>query len=173
MQSDDRTDRSASLSRRAVRFAIQRSGGQRPLPYLSRGLRRSCPYPVSFTHEQSSKCCLTASSSGRARSFSWARAVSSDCCASSPDRSSLVVDTASSVSFLHVAGCTCRGKGAGRLLTGAVAWSTLKRGEYMQATVSVEEAASNFAELLARVTAGEEVVIASEGKPVARVAPVE
>ena len=36
MQSDDRTDRSASLSRRAVRFAIQRSGGQRPLPYLSR-----------------------------------------------------------------------------------------------------------------------------------------
>jgi len=61
----------------------------------------------------------------------------------------------------------------GRLLTGAVAWSTLKRGEYMQATVSVEEAASNFAELLARVTAGEEVVIASEGKPVARLAPVE
>jgi len=41
------------------------------------------------------------------------------------------------------------------------------------ATVSVEEAASNFAELLARVTAGEEVVIAREGKPVARLAPVE
>ena len=43
----------------------------------------------------------------------------------------------------------------------------------MLATVSVEEAASNFAELLARVTAGEEVVIASGGKPVARLSPVE
>src|ERR1017187_11035688 len=43
----------------------------------------------------------------------------------------------------------------------------------MSATVSVEEAASNFAELLARVTAGEEVVIASGGKPVARLSPVE
>src|ERR1035438_5598209 len=43
----------------------------------------------------------------------------------------------------------------------------------MLATVSVEEAASNFAELLARVTAGEEVVIASGGEPVARLSPVE
>jgi len=43
----------------------------------------------------------------------------------------------------------------------------------MPATVSVEEAASNFVELLARVTAGEEVVIAREGTPVARLARVE
>jgi prevent-host-death family protein len=43
----------------------------------------------------------------------------------------------------------------------------------MLATVSVEEAAANFAELLSRVTAGEEVVIAREGRPVARLAPVE
>ena len=51
--------------------------------------------------------------------------------------------------------------------------SILKKGRSVLATVSVEEAASNFAELLARVTAGEEVVIAREGKPVARLAPVE
>jgi prevent-host-death family protein len=43
----------------------------------------------------------------------------------------------------------------------------------MLATVSAEEAAANFAELLSRVTAAEEVVIAREGRPVARLAPVE
>ena len=43
----------------------------------------------------------------------------------------------------------------------------------MQATVSVEEAASNSIELLARVTASEEVVIAREGTPIARLARVE
>jgi prevent-host-death family protein len=43
----------------------------------------------------------------------------------------------------------------------------------MTATISAEEAQSNFPDLLARVTPGEEVVISSQGRPVARLAPVE
>jgi prevent-host-death family protein len=42
----------------------------------------------------------------------------------------------------------------------------------MAATISVEEAQSSLPDLLARVIAGEEVVIASQGKPVARLAPI-
>jgi len=48
----------------------------------------------------------------------------------------------------------------------------LGRGWCIAATISVEEAQSNFPDLLARVIAGEEVVISNQGRPVARLAPV-
>src|ERR1039457_1967971 len=46
----------------------------------------------------------------------------------------------------------------------------LGRGWCIAATISAEEAQSNFPDLLARVIAGVEVVISSQGKPVARLA---
>ena len=39
-------------------------------------------------------------------------------------------------------------------------------------TVNVHEAKTNLSRLLARVAAGEEIVIAKSGKPVARLVPV-
>src|ERR1017187_4185263 len=48
----------------------------------------------------------------------------------------------------------------------------LGRGWCIAATISAEEAQSNFPDLLARVIAGEEVVISSQGKQVGRLAPV-
>jgi prevent-host-death family protein len=41
------------------------------------------------------------------------------------------------------------------------------------AQVNVHEAKTHFSKLLARVVAGEEIVIARAGKPVARLVPVE
>ena len=41
------------------------------------------------------------------------------------------------------------------------------------AQVNVHEAKTHFSKLLARVAAGEEIVIARSGKPVARLVPVE
>ncbi len=41
------------------------------------------------------------------------------------------------------------------------------------AQVNVHEAKTHFSKLLARVAAGEEIVIARAGKPVARLVPVE
>lgn len=43
----------------------------------------------------------------------------------------------------------------------------------MGATFNVHEAKTNFSKLLNRVAAGEEVIIAKAGKPVARLVPVE
>src|ERR1022692_3259051 len=48
----------------------------------------------------------------------------------------------------------------------------LGRGWCIAATISVEEAQSNFPGLLARVIAGEEVVISNQERPVARLASV-
>jgi prevent-host-death family protein len=42
----------------------------------------------------------------------------------------------------------------------------------MAATVNIHEAKTHFSKLLARVSAGEEVVIARAGKPVARLSPI-
>jgi prevent-host-death family protein len=42
----------------------------------------------------------------------------------------------------------------------------------MAATVNIHEAKTHFSKLLARVSAGEEIVIARAGKPVARLAPI-
>ena len=43
----------------------------------------------------------------------------------------------------------------------------------MPAQVNVHEAKTHFSKLLARVAAGEEIVIAKGGKPVARLVPME
>ena len=43
----------------------------------------------------------------------------------------------------------------------------------MAGTVNVHEAKAHFSKLLARVAAGEEVVIAKAGKPVARLVPMQ
>jgi prevent-host-death family protein len=42
----------------------------------------------------------------------------------------------------------------------------------MAETVNIHEAKTHFSKLLARVSAGEEIVIARAGKPVARLAPI-
>jgi prevent-host-death family protein len=42
----------------------------------------------------------------------------------------------------------------------------------MAAVVNIHEAKTHFSKLLARVSAGEEIVIARAGKPVARLAPI-
>ena len=42
----------------------------------------------------------------------------------------------------------------------------------MAATINVHEAKTHFSKLLARVSAGEEIVIAKSGKPVARLLPI-
>ena len=42
----------------------------------------------------------------------------------------------------------------------------------MATTVNVQEARTHFSKLLARVSLGEEVIIAKAGKPVARLAPI-
>jgi prevent-host-death family protein len=42
----------------------------------------------------------------------------------------------------------------------------------MAATVNIHEAKTHFSKLLARVSAGEEVIIARAGKPVARLSPI-
>ena len=42
----------------------------------------------------------------------------------------------------------------------------------MPAKVNVHEAKTHFSKLLARVSAGEEIVIAKAGKPVARLMPI-
>jgi len=42
----------------------------------------------------------------------------------------------------------------------------------MAAKVNVHEAKTHFSKLLARVSAGEEIVIAKAGKPVARLIPI-
>lgn len=41
----------------------------------------------------------------------------------------------------------------------------------MAAIVNVHDAKTNFSKLLARVSAGEEIIIAKAGKPVARLSP--
>ena len=43
----------------------------------------------------------------------------------------------------------------------------------MAGTVNIHEAKTHFSKLLARVSAGEEIVIARAGKPVARLVPIE
>ena len=43
----------------------------------------------------------------------------------------------------------------------------------MGATVNIHEAKTHFSKLLARVSAGEEIVIAKAGKPVARLGPIK
>ena len=43
----------------------------------------------------------------------------------------------------------------------------------MSVTVNVHEAKTHFSKLLAQVSAGEEIIIAKAGKPVARLAPIE
>ncbi len=43
----------------------------------------------------------------------------------------------------------------------------------METVVNVHEAKTHFSKLLARVMAGEEIIIAKAGKPVARLVPVE
>jgi len=40
-------------------------------------------------------------------------------------------------------------------------------------TVNIHEAKTHFSKLLAQVSAGEEIIIAKAGKPVARLAPIE
>jgi len=42
----------------------------------------------------------------------------------------------------------------------------------MAGTVNIHEAKTHFSKLLARVSAGEEIVIARAGKPIARLAPI-
>jgi prevent-host-death family protein len=42
----------------------------------------------------------------------------------------------------------------------------------MAATVNIHEAKTHFSKLLARVSTGEEIVIARAGKPVARLLPI-
>ena len=42
----------------------------------------------------------------------------------------------------------------------------------MADTVNIHEAKTHFSRLLARVSAGEEIIIARAGKPVARLAPI-
>ena len=42
----------------------------------------------------------------------------------------------------------------------------------MADTVNIHEAKTHFSKLLARVSAGEEIIIARAGKPVARLAPI-
>ena len=42
----------------------------------------------------------------------------------------------------------------------------------MAATVNIHEAKTHFSKLLARVSTGEEIVIARAGKPVARLSPI-
>ena|SRR6266699_3541942 len=46
------------------------------------------------------------------------------------------------------------------------------RLSYVAITINVHEAKTHFSKLLARVNAGEEIIIARAGKPVARLAPV-
>src|ERR1017187_1856586 len=70
--------------------------------FIPSAFARSRPYPMSPSHERSSKYCLTASSSSSAVSLLWARAASSNCLASSPESGRLVVDMASSVLLSHV-----------------------------------------------------------------------
>lgn len=43
----------------------------------------------------------------------------------------------------------------------------------MPTTVNIHEAKTHFSKLLARVSAGEEIIIAKAGKPVARLGPIE
>ena len=43
----------------------------------------------------------------------------------------------------------------------------------MAVIVNVHEAKTHFSRLLAQVSAGEEIIIAKAGKPVARLAPIE
>jgi len=43
----------------------------------------------------------------------------------------------------------------------------------MAGMVNIHEAKTHFSKLLARVSAGEEIVIARAGKPVARLTPIE
>lgn len=43
----------------------------------------------------------------------------------------------------------------------------------MTMTVNIHEAKTHFSKLLAKVSAGEEIIIAKAGKPVARLAPIE
>ena len=42
----------------------------------------------------------------------------------------------------------------------------------MATTVNIHEAKTHFSKLLAQVSAGEEIIIAKAGKPVARLAPI-
>jgi prevent-host-death family protein len=42
----------------------------------------------------------------------------------------------------------------------------------MAGTINIHEAKTHFSKLLARVSAGEEIVIARAGKPVARLSPI-
>ena len=42
----------------------------------------------------------------------------------------------------------------------------------MGSSVNIHEAKTHFSKLLARVSAGEEIVIARAGKPIARLAPI-
>jgi prevent-host-death family protein len=53
------------------------------------------------------------------------------------------------------------------------AWSIIGTEEIQMAQVNVHEAKTQLSKLLARVAAGEEIVIAKGGKPVARLVPME
>lgn len=46
-------------------------------------------------------------------------------------------------------------------------------GEVRMAQVNVHDAKTHFSQLLARAAAGEEIIIAKAGKPVAKLVPVE
>jgi len=48
----------------------------------------------------------------------------------------------------------------------------LSYSEFMSVTINVHAAKTQFSKLLARVIAGEEIIIAKAGKPVARLAPI-
>ena len=44
---------------------------------------------------------------------------------------------------------------------------------FVATTVNIHEAKTHFSKLLAKVSAGEEIIIAKAGKPVARLGPIE
>jgi prevent-host-death family protein len=49
----------------------------------------------------------------------------------------------------------------------------LSYSDLMATTVNIHEAKTHFSKLLAQVSAGEEIIIAKAGKPVARLGPIE
>lgn len=53
-----------------------------------------------------------------------------------------------------------------------VVWQNRKAGNTMSLTVTVREAKTNLSRLLARVSAGEEIIITRAGTPVARLVAI-
>jgi prevent-host-death family protein len=53
-----------------------------------------------------------------------------------------------------------------------VVWQNRKAGNAMSLTVTMQEAKTNLSRLLARVSAGEEIIITRAGTPVARLVAV-